>query len=157
MKFRMDRSKTGFTLIETLVAIVLMGFASSAFLLGLSQAKLNLESIKIKDRAHQELKEYTENIKSLVASGVESFGSEPPGGIQVTLVADPKTGQPLIEGNLHKSVRKSADSGDYSVYYFIHTWITWPEGKRLFGQKTENSELDFEKLEFKSYQVRFNL
>ena len=44
----MDRAKTGFTLIETLVAIVLMGFASSAFLLGLSQAKLNLESIKIK-------------------------------------------------------------------------------------------------------------
>ena len=158
--------RNGFTLIETLVAILLLGLASSAFLLGITQTKLNLESIRIKDRAHQELKEYTENIKSLVAGGVESFGTNPSGGIKVTLVGDQNTNSPIIEGNLYKKVIKcdngacGADlenSGDYSIYYFIHTWITWPESKRLFGQKAENSEADFKKLEFKSYQVRFSL
>jgi len=158
--------RNGFTLIETLVAILLLGLASSAFLLGITQTKLNLESIRIKDRAHQELKEYTENIKSLVASGVESFGTNPSGGIKVTLVGDQNTNSPVIEGNLYKKVIKCKNgacgaslenSGDYSIYYFIHTWIVWPESNKLFGQKIENSEADFKKLEFKSYQVRFSL
>ena len=160
------RMRNGFTLIETLVAILLLGLASSAFLLGITQAKLNLESIRIKDLAHQELKEYTENIKSQVASGVEGGYGGNSGGIQVTLVADPNTDNPLIQGNLHKKVIKCdngacgeslENSGDYSIYYFIHTWITWPESKRLFGQKIEHSKDDFKKLEFKSYQVRFQL
>ena len=160
------KMKNGFTLIETLVTMLLVGLASSAFLLGLTQAKLNLESIRIKDQAHQELKEYTENIKSLIAGGVENLGSNSPGGLQVTLVADPNTNAPIIEGSLHKNVTKCVggacgegidNSGDYSIFYHIHTWITWSESKRLFGQKTENSESDLRKLEFKSYQVRFNL
>ena len=159
--------KNGFTLIETLVTMLLVGLASSAFLLGITQAKLNIESIRIKDRAHQELKEYTENIKSLVASGVESFGGNQLGGIPITLVADPKPPHlPLIEGRLHKTVVKCnngscgagiENSGDYSIFYFIHTWITWPESKKLFIQKREDTEDDLEMLEFKSYQVRFSL
>jgi len=157
MNLKNIKIKSGFTLIETLVFILIIAVASSAFLLGITQAKLSLNSIKIKDKAHQELKEYTENIKSLVAGGVESFGSNPPNGIPVTLSYDSNTGQPIIEGHLHKTVTKSSDSGDYSIYYFIHTWITWPEQEKIFFQKTENSEDDFEKLEFKTYQVQLSL
>ena len=158
MNLKNKRLRSGFTLVETLVAILLMGLASSSFLIGITQAKLNLQSTRIKDIAHQELKVYTENIKSLVAGGVESFGTDHPGGIQITLIADPKTGDPIIEGNLHKTVRRASKPDiDYAIYYYIHTWITWPENKKIFGQKTENSEADFEKIEFKNYQVKFSL
>ena len=157
MNLKKTRIHKGFTLIETLVGVLLTALAASAFLLGITQAKINLKSIQVKDRAHQELKVYTENLKSLIAAGVENVGNDPPGGSPVTLISDPGTGQPLIEGNLHKIIRKASDSGDYSMYYFIHTWITWPESKKLFAQKIENSTFDYEKLEFKTYQVRLNL
>jgi prepilin-type N-terminal cleavage/methylation domain-containing protein len=101
--------KKGFTLIETLLVILLVGVASGAFLLGFAQAQLTLQSIKMKDRAHQELKEYTENIKSLVASGVQNFNSNQIGGIPVPIVSD-ASGQAVIVGNLYKNVRLCRDN-----------------------------------------------
>ena len=168
MNLKKIKIQSGFTLIETLVFILIIATASSAFLLGITQAKLSLNSIKVKDKAHQELKEYTENIKSLVAGGVESFGSNPPNGIPIALTYDSNTGESIIEGHLHKTVVKcdngacegisdADDSGDYSIFYFIHTWITWSEKKKIFFQKTENSEDDLKKLEFKTYQVQLSL
>ena len=124
--------KKGFTLIETLFVILLVGVASGAFLLGFAQAQLTLQSIKMKDRAHQELKEYTEEIKSMIASGVATFGPEQPGGKRVTLKAS-SNGTPLIKGRLNREIRKSSNSGDYSIYYYIRTYITWE--KTLYREK----------------------
>ena len=156
-EFSNNSMKKGFTLIETLLVILLVGVASGAFLLGFAQAQLTLQSIKMKDRAHQELKQYTENIKSLVASGVQNFNSNQIGGIPVPIVSD-ASGQTIIEGNLYKDVRLCEEnvcpkkSGDYSKFYKIHTWITWPESKRIFADKVEVLEKDLEKLEFTCYQ-----
>ena len=147
----------GFTLIEVLLVILLVGFTAGAFLSSFTQAQLTLQSIKVKDRAHQELKEYTENIKSLVASGVENFNSTQIGGIPVSLVSD-ASGQTIVEGNLYKDVRLCRDnvcpkeSGDYSRFYKINTWITWPESKKIFVDKVEVLEENLEKLEFICYQ-----
>tara|TARA_Y100000996_G_scaffold391212_1_gene353026 strand:- start:1787 stop:2248 length:462 start_codon:yes stop_codon:yes gene_type:complete len=143
----------GFTLMETLVGVMLIGIGSAALFLGLTQSKLSLESIRVKEKAHQELKEYTEEIKSMIASGVGSFGPEQPGGKRVTLKASPD-GNPLIEGRLNREIRKSSNSGDYSIYYYIRTYITWE--KTLYRENNSNiPQLDT--LEFKSYQVRFSL
>ena len=101
----------GFTLMETLVGVMLIGIGSAALFLGLTQSKLSLESIRVKEKAHQELKEYTEEIKSMIASGVGSFGPEQPGGKRVTLKASPD-GYPLIEGRLNREIRKS--NGEHS-------------------------------------------
>ena len=144
----------GFTLMETLIGIMLIGIGSAALFLGLTQSKLSLESIRIKDKAHQELKEYTEEIKSMVASGVESsFGSDEIGGKRVTLKAS-TDGTPLITARLNKEVRKSSNSGDYSIYYYIRTYIVWD---KILYKETNNNSSQLDTLEFKTYQVRFSL
>ena len=133
---------------------MLTGIASSALLLGITQTKLNLESIRVKEKAHQELKEYTENIKSMVASGVDSFGFAPPGGVDVTLTSDSK-GNPTLTGKLHREIRKSSASGTYSIFYYIHTYLIWQDKGRFFFQKNADQD-NLDTLEFKSYQVRFS-
>ena len=167
MDCQKNKIKTGFTLIETLVAMLILGLASSAFFLGIVQAQLSMESIKVKEEAYQELKSYTENIKSLVAAGVTNFGQQHANGQEVVLRQDPKSGRPLITGRLYKTVIKcdngscpnSEDSGDYSVYYYIHTHITWHTSaggkEKIFFQKISDSE-NINKLEFKTYQIRVN-
>jgi len=147
------KSFKGFTLIESLVGIILIGIASAALFLGITQSKLTLESIRIKEKAHQELKEYTENIKSMVASGVETFGSDGTGGETVVLKAS-EDGTPVVTGRLNKEVRRSTNSGDYSIYYYIHTNIIW-DRTMYKGQNNNISNLDT--LDFKTYQVRFSL
>ena len=42
----------GFTLMETLVGVMLIGIGSAALFLGLTQSKLSLESIRVKEKAH---------------------------------------------------------------------------------------------------------
>ena len=153
MDYLSIRNLRGFSLIETLVGITLVGIGSAALFLGLTQSKLSLESIRIKDKAHQELKEYTEEIKSMVASGVESFGVDETGGKQVVLKAS-SNGTPLIKGRLNKEIRKSTNSGDYSIYYYIKTSIVWD--KTIYKEKNNNIP-NLDTLEFKTYQVRFSL
>ena len=87
LKNKKIEMKNGFTLIETLVTMLLVGLASSAFLLGLTQAKLNLESIRIKDQAHQELKLYTE---SEVGKFLEIFDRAPVVPVTLTQYTNPR-------------------------------------------------------------------
>jgi len=149
------KTNKGFTLIETLIGILLTALASSSLFFGVTQATLYLESIRVKEKAHQELQQYTENIKAMVSSGVESFGQDPPQGIDVILKADSK-GTPVLKGKLHKEVRKARKSGDYSIYYYIHTYLVWQDkGRFFFNKNTDRDNLDT--LEFTTYQVRFNL
>ena len=130
------KTNYGFTLIETLTSILLTGLVSSSLFLGLTEAQLYIQSVRIKEKAHQELKEYTENIKSMIASGVQSFGIENPNGIKVILSAD-ENGEPIIKGTLHKEVRRASSSGDYSVYYYLHTYIVWQDkGKFWFNKNS---------------------
>ena len=151
---RLEYNKEGFSLIETLIGIMLTALATSSIFLGITESRLSLESIKIKEVAHQELKDYTENLKSMIATGVENF-TDSPQGTEVVLKQN-KEGETVLTGSLHKNIVKSVNSGDYSIYYHIHTYIVWQdEGQFFFGKTTDSDHLDT--LEFKGYQVQFNL
>ena len=54
-----SKNISGFSLIETLVGIAMTTIICSTLFLGITQAKLYLESIRIKEKAFQELKNYT--------------------------------------------------------------------------------------------------
>ena len=120
----------GFTLIETLIGILMTTIICSTLFLGVTQAKLYLESIRIKEKAFLELKNFTNEWKSMVAAGVSNFPSDANSGKSVPLQVD-KNGNTTLEGNLYKKITKAANSGQYSVYYNIQTYITWDK-KNLF-------------------------
>ena len=119
----------GFTLVETLIGILMTTIICSTLFLGVTQAKLYLESIRIKEKAFLELKNFTNEWKSMVAAGVSNFPSDANSGKSVPLQVD-KNGNTTLEGNLYKKITKAANSGQYSVYYNIQTYITWD--KKIF-------------------------
>ena len=154
MRVHNKKQIRGFTLIETLIGILLSALFASSLMLGLTGSKLAIGSIKVKEKAFHELKIYTENLKSQIATGVENFVDSPQ-GTEVVLKHN-KDGDIILKGTLHKNIIKSPNSGDYSIYYYIHTYIVWQEAGQFFFEKNLDSE-NLDTLEFKGYQIQFNL
>jgi len=144
----------GFTLIETLVGILLTALFTSSLMLGLTESKLAIESVKVKEIAFEKLKIYTDNLKSQIATGVSNF-SDSPHGTEVVLKHN-KEGVPTLKGNIYKDIVLSPNSGDYSIYYYFRTYIVWQEAGRFYFEKNLDSD-NLDTLEFKGYQIRFNL
>ena len=135
-----------FTLIETLTAVLLTAIICSTLFLGITQTKLYLESIRIKDKAYQELKNWTNEWKSMVAAGVSNFPNDGPGGERVALKKDSE-GNTIIEGKMYKDISKANESGQYSIYYNIDTFITW-KNNFLLGSARDT-------IRFNTYQIQF--
>tara|TARA_B100001996_G_C18362870_1_gene478501 strand:- start:120 stop:575 length:456 start_codon:yes stop_codon:yes gene_type:complete len=149
---RIQKNIYGFTLIETLIGILMTTIICSTLFLGITQAKLYLESIRIKEKAFIELKNFTNEWKSMIAAGVSNFPSDSNSGKKVALKTD-ANGNTTIEGNLYKKITKATNSGQYSIYYNIQTYITWDK-KNLFFNK-ERGLLDT--LSFNTYQIQFHI
>ena len=147
-----NKKISGFSLIETLVGITMTTIICSTLFLGITQAKLYLESIRVKEKAFQELKNYTNELKSMVAAGVTSFPSNQSGGKQVILKSDGR-GNTVIEGNLYKNITRATDSGQYSIYYNISTFITWDKKNFFFNKKPDLLDT----LSFNTYQIQFHI
>ena len=98
---KIHKNTYGFTLIETLIGILMTTIICSTLFLGVTQAKLYLESIRIKEKAFLELKNFTNEWKSMVAAGVSNFPSDANSGKSVPLQVD-KNGNTTLEGNLYK-------------------------------------------------------
>ena len=63
-----------------------------------------------------------------------------------------KEGNTIIRGNIYKNITRAADSGQYSVYYNIFTYITWDKQK-FFTNKDERLDT----LSFNTYQIQFQM
>ena len=147
-----SKNISGFSLIETLVGIAMTTIICSTLFLGITQAKLYLESIRIKEKAFQELKNYTNEWKSLVASGVSNFPSDGTDGKKISLKSDSK-GKSIIEGKMYKNITRAANSGQYSIYYNISTFIVWNKQNFFFNKNTDLLDT----LRFNTYQIQFSI
>ena len=103
---KIHKNTYGFTLVETLIGILMTTIICSTLFLGVTQAKLYLESIRIKEKAFLELKNFTNEWKSMVAAGVSNFPSDANSGKSVPLQVD-KNGNTTLEGNLYKKISQS--------------------------------------------------
>mgnify|MGYP001284266578 CR=1 FL=1 len=141
----------GFTLIETLIGVLLTAIICSALFLGITQAKLYLESIRIKEKAFEELRNWTNEWKSMVAAGVkDDYNDGSSEGEKVILKKD-SMGNTIIEGRLFKDISKASSSGQYSIFYNIKTYIVWEVNNFFFN----SSKLDT--LKFNTYQIQFHI
>ena len=145
---------SGFTLIETLVGLTLTGLVASAILVGITQSKLSIIAIDARDRAFEELKVHTEVLIGLASANIDRPGSELEGR-DVILIPGSNPEQPVLTGKFYYKFNKSRNSGEYSEYYDIHTWITWESHNRFFLYANEE-KAGVEKVEFKLHQIAIN-
>ena len=140
----------GFTLIETLIGVLLTAVVCSALLLGITQAKLYLDSIRTKEKAFEELKNWTNEWKSMVAAGVkDDYSAESSLGEKVVLKKD-SNGNSIIDGRMYKNISKATSSGQYSIFYNINTYIVWEVNNFFFKSSKHDT------IRFNTYQIQFH-
>jgi len=139
----------GFSLTETLVGIFITTIICSFLLLGISQAKLFLNSVRIKEKALYELKIWTDQWKSIIATGAER-----PSIItkEVPLLSDADSNNVII-GKLNRQITLDPNSGTYSKYYNLYTSIKWKK-ENFFFNINPNTE---DSLFFNLWQIKFHI
>ena len=150
-----NKYNIGFSLIETLVAIFITGIVSSTLLLSITQAKLYLASIRLKEQAFIELKNHTNELKSMGAAGIDNLGAWNSlygnDGRKLAL-KESIDGETIIEGTLYQRFVKNQRSGEFSEFYNIETAIVWKNPNNLFNSRSDNDTLVF-----KTHQIKFNI
>ncbi len=142
-------NQSGFTLIEAVTGVMITLLAASAIMMGVSKAQSTLNSIHLRERAFEELKIYTDYWKSMAAAKrIGATNSSNMNGERVALIKD-KNGNTVVSGSLYRKIRRGSDSGEYSIYYNIKTYIEWEDN--VFGGK------ELKRLEFNTKQLQFNL
>lgn len=130
----------GFTLVEVMLAIIIISSASLGLMKGVSLAKAELQSIRLKERAYEELKNHTEYWKARVAANIvpQQIGSAQ--GEDVVLLKDGKGNE--IIGKLFKSrvTEETTPRNSVAKYYGFRTWIEWDE---VFTGKEVSRSLEF--------------
>ena len=69
----------------------------------------------------------------------------------IEMVEEDSKGNTIIEGKLHKNIRRAGSSGQYSIYYNIDTYITWKNNKFFFISEVLDT------LRFNTYQIKFHI
>ena len=145
------KSISGFTLIETMIAVLLTAFITTTLMFGITQTKMYLGSIRVKEQAFIELRNYTNEWKMKLAAGagIENEANTLNNcGIPQEIVLKEFSNKEIIVGKLDCEI-EAANNGDYSKWYDIKTWIIWENNNLFF----ENSSSDT--LEFKTHQILF--
>ncbi len=142
---KLKKLQKGFTLVEVITGVIITSVAAIAIMRGVSTSSASLKSIRIKEKAFEELKIWTDDWKSKIAGGVHvNPGQYPPFGQTVTLMTN-EDNETVVSGKLFRDIRISRESGEYSKFYQIKTWIEWDDIA---------SDNDAKKnLEFLSYQL----
>ncbi len=128
----------GFTLVEVLVALIIAGVMSAAILQGLTLLKGTLRSVRIKERAYEELVSYTEFWKAKIATGSipANIGSDDER--EVILFKD-EFDDPIVTAKLIRSnlVNMTDPPSSSARYYRMRTSIEWSED--VFGNSDKRS------------------
>ena len=148
----------GFTLIESMLGIMLIGLVAGSIMVGITTVEKKMFEIRLKERALEELRNYTNFLGSQIAVGELP---EPPSssGINVVIYQEEVDGIPediyFATMNFLSPTRYYPDiDGDgvqdpcpscYGEIYQLYTWIDWP------------NESDIKHtLEFDTYQIKLN-
>jgi len=141
-------SSTGFTLLEVMLAVIIIAIASIGLMKSVSYAKAELHSISLRDRAFQELTKYTNYWKARVAG----YPVAPPpqvGGIGDEVILFTEEEGHLSKGYLYRRIEKITKGGTTAQYYSLKTWIEWKDYS--FGDDPPDDRV----LDFFCYQLVF--
>ena len=134
--------KLGFTYIELLITILLVGMVSGFIMIGVTQAKKSLYRIKIKEKAYESLKDYTEfwkgkvfanDIGSIVNSCGNDYCLDKNSDGECTIYGTPcySISQPSLDSDLAKIARITTQirwdmNGQTDTLFFFVSQIILP-------------------------------
>ena len=140
----------GFTLIETLMGILLTALTCSAFFFGITQGRLYLDSIKIKEKAFLLLENKTNDLKSLVVAGYYDrlIGTKKyKEWVYPDSINYPKH-RAIYRAQIARPSKNAA--ADYAKIYEINTEIVWSQN-RFFSNHSDSNVI-----RFSTREIQFN-
>ncbi len=139
-------SSSGFTLLEVLLALIIIASASFGLMKSIAYAKAELNSINLKEKAFQELTNYTNYWKSRIAGYPASLPPQVGGIGDEVLLFDEDEGH-IVKGYLFRKIKKVSQSHTTAQYYSLKTWIEWTDYS--FGDARKRS------MDYFCYQLVF--
>ncbi|NOZ07928.1 MAG: prepilin-type N-terminal cleavage/methylation domain-containing protein [FCB group bacterium] len=139
-------SGQGFTLMEVILALIIIAAASFGLMKSIAYAKAELNSINLKERAFQELTNYTNYWKARIAGYPSSLPPQVGGIGDEVILFDQDEGH-LVKGYLFRKIKKISKTGTTAQYYSLKTWIEWTDYS--FGDARKRS------MDFFCYQLVF--
>lgn len=141
-----QRIQAGFTLLEVMLAVIIIAIASAGLMKSVSYVKAELNSIKLRERAFQELTNYTNYWKARIAGYPSSLPPQVGGvGDEVILFTDDEGFE--IKALCFRRTKEESIGQTMAEYHQLRTWIKWED--HSFGEK------DIKRLEFVTYQLVF--
>ena len=137
----------GFTLIEVVTAIMIIAIISSSIMVGITTVEKKLFKIRLKERAFEELRNYTDFMASRIMVG-DIPGDPPDEGYNFIIYQKLKKNETLdvysAKINYEEIEKVSSPENNGKVYRF-NTSIIWP------------NELELkDTLKLNTYQISFN-
>ncbi len=116
----------GFTLIEAMIGVLITSFAASAIMLGASTVNHSLKKIRVKEKAYEALRDYTDFLKArIMAEGSSNIANPSQNGEDVILFEN-KEGEPAYKATLnYYPIEKLSDPNSLGEVYKLNTYIYW--------------------------------
>ena len=138
--------QAGFTFVEVMTAVVIISISSVGLMMGAAHAHGGLRALEIRERATEELLNYTEYWKGRIADGHISY-SEMTGnlsGNQIYLYGNANS-DVKVPAKLFYDLTNLDSNTDFGTTSFrriqLETWITWSN----FSQLKSSNRIEYER------------
>jgi len=137
----------GFTLIEAMIGVLITAISASAIMMGVSSVNQSLKKVRVKEKAYEALRDYTDFLKArIMAEGGSAIGSPSQNGDEVILFENDQ-GEPVYIATVnYHPIRKLSDQNSLGEVYSLDTYIVW--------DLNENVK---DTIEFNTAQIRLQL
>ena len=142
---RAYRKLKGFTLIESMLGIMVIGLVSGSIMLGITTVEKKLFKIRLKEQAFETLRNYTNFLGSRIAVG-DPIEKPQDAGLDVAIYKHEVNNivTDVYTANLnYEEVSKVSQPNHNGEVYALNTFIIWP-----------NESDPKDTLQFNTYQIK---
>jgi prepilin-type N-terminal cleavage/methylation domain-containing protein len=122
------RKFNGFTLIESMLGIMIIGLVSGSIMLGITTVEKKLFKIRLKEQAFEMLRNYTNFLGSRIAVG-DIPGKPQDSGLDVAIYKHEMNNvvEDIYTANMnYEEVSKVSKPNHNGEVYSLNTFIIWP-------------------------------
>lgn len=127
------RKLKGFTLIESMLGIMVIGLVSGSIMVGITTVEKKLFKIRLKEQAFETLRNYTNFLGSRIAVG-DIPGKPEDSGLDVAIYKNEVNNivKDVYSANMnYEEVEKVSQPNHNGEVYALNTFIIWPNESDL--------------------------